>query len=324
MILRTIVLFSLGCMASVALGQAPAPAYPSKVVRFIVPNEPGSPFDVMGRELASFLSSQWGQPAVVENRSAAGGIVAAETVIKAPPDGHVLLFTADPVICALPLLYRNLSYGTADLTGVTTIAQVRSVFMINADVPARTLKELVALAKAKPGTLNYGSSGQGTAAHLAFELFKQQAGIDLVHVPYKGLAQVTTAMIAGNVQLGLSSIIGGQTAAKSGKIRVLVLDSPARSPLLPDVPTFAESGFPQISIPAWFGVAAGAGTPKPLVERINRDIVAVVRNPAFREQALVKRAFEPVGNTPEQMAELIRETVSVWAPIIKSANIHLD
>ena len=311
--------------AVLAPGSATGQTFPAKAVRIIVPFPAGGTADIFSRAMAPFLSNDWGQPVLVENRPGAGNIIAAETVARAPADGYTLLLAPDPVLATNPLLYSKLPYDAiADFAPVTTLVRFGIGIVVNATVPAQNLRELVALAKAKPGGLNYGSFGAGTAPHLVMELFKSVAGIDIVHVPYKGVAPVLTDLTAGVVQSTAISAGAAAPQVKAGKLRMLAVDGDKRSPLMPDVPTYAESGYPQMKAPAWWGIVAPAATPRPVIDKLHRDIVKVLNTPEFRDPHAIRVGYEPVANSPAEFAALIRDTTALWAPVIKAANIRLD
>ena len=304
--LISIALLALGAL--VAPLHASAQAFPSKPVKLVVPFAAGGTNDVFTRAMAPFLTAEWGQPAIVENRPGAGNIIAA-----------------DPALATNPLLYSKLPYDAIkDFAPVTLLVRFGLGIVVNTSVPATTLAEFVALARAKPGGYNYGSFGPGTAPHLVMEMFKSVAGVDIVHVPYKGVAPVLTDLAAGVIQSSAMSAGAAMPQVKGGRLRMLALEGNKRSPLMPEVPTFAEAGFPRMQAPAWWGVVAPAATPRPVIDRLNRDFVKVLNNPAFAEPNAIRHGYEPVGNTPEEFAAAIRDTTALWAPVIKAANVKLD
>ena len=305
--------------------QALAQSYPARPVKIVVTFAAGGSADIFARSMAPFLSAELGQPVIVENKPGAGNIIAAEYVARSPADGYTLLLAPDPVLATNPLLYSKLPYDAVkDFAPVTMLVRFGLGIVISSAVPANSLQELVAYAKANPGKLNYGSFGPGTAPHLVMELFNSVAGVNIVQVPYKGVAPVLTDLIAGVVQASSMSPGPATPGVKSGRLRMLAVDGSKRSTLMPDVPTYAESGFPAMRAPAWWGIVAPAATPRAVIDRLQRDIARVLKNPAFYEANAVRQGYEPVGGTPEEFAAAIRDTTALWAPIIKGANIRLD
>ena len=252
---------------------APA-AFPSKPVRLIVPFTPGGSTDILARALGQKLTEAWGQPVVVDNRPGAGGIIGMETAAKAPPDGYTLVMGHVGTLAANPALYKSLPYDPVkDFAPVTLVAMVPNVLAVGPAVPSRTVAELVALAKAKPGKLDYGSGGNGSAAHLAGEYFKLKAGVDIQHIPYKGTAPALADLLGGQIALIITGLPPVLPHAKSGKLRILGVASAQRLKQFPDIPTIAESGVPGYEATQWYGILVPAATPKDIVARLNRDIV---------------------------------------------------
>ncbi len=280
-------------------------AFPTRPVRIIVAYPPGGGIDVLGRQLAERLAPQWGQPVVVENRPGGSTIPAAELVAKAPADGHTILLTSDSTFSINPHLFARLPYSDRDFVPVTQLILLQQLLLANPSLPANNLAELVALAKAKPGTLNYGSYGSGSQPHLAAETLKAKAGIDIVHIPYKGLSLSIPAAIAGEVDLTFSGIASGRAQVQAGRLKALAIGGPQRSPLMPEVPTFAEQGYPEVETHAWFGLFVPAGTPRAAVERIYRDVAAILSEPGFREKNVVQKGYDLVASSPEAFAAFI-------------------
>ncbi len=302
-----------------------AQPFPARPVKIVVTFAAGGSADIFVRAMAPFLSVELGQPVIIENKPGAGNIIAAEYVARSPADGYTLLLAPDPVLATNPLLYSKLPYDAIkDFAPVSMLVRFGLGIVVSATLPVNSLQELVAYAKANPGKLNYGSFGPGTAPHLVMELFNSVAGVSIVHVPYKGVAPVLTDLIAGVVQASSMSAGPAAPGVKSGRLRMLALDGSKRSPLMPEVPTFAEAGFAQVQAPAWWGLVAPAATPRAVIDRLHRDIVKVLKNPVFYETNAVRQGYEPVGSTPEEFAAAIRDTTALWAPIIKGANIKLD
>jgi tripartite-type tricarboxylate transporter receptor subunit TctC len=282
-------------------------AFPTKPVRIVVAYPAGGGIDVMARQLAGKLSGPWGQPVVVENKPGANTILAADAVAKAAPDGHTILFTTDATFSINPHLYAKLPYDAQrDFVPVTMLVLLQQMLVAHPSLPANTLPELISLAKQKPGAINYASYGSGSQPHLAGEMLKHKAGIDLVHVPYKGISLAVPAVIAGEVQLTFSGIATGMGPLKGGRIKAIAIGGKSRSPLLPQVPTFAELGYPEVETHAWFGLFLPAGSPKDATVRIFEDVRKVLDEPEFRQKQLVERGYEPIGSSPEEFASYIK------------------
>jgi tripartite-type tricarboxylate transporter receptor subunit TctC len=308
----------------VLLGPAQAQeAYPSKPVRLILPFPPGGSTDILGRVVAEQLSARLGQPVVTDNRGGAGGNVGAEAAARAAPDGYTLLFAATTLAIS-PSLYAKLPYDPVkDLTPISLIATVPNVLITHPAVPARTLQEFIALARAKPGELNYGSGGSGTSNHLGGELFNMVAGVKLVHIPYKGVNLAMNDAMAGNIQLVVIGIPAAAPQIKAGKLRALAVLAPQRSPTLPEVPTVAEAGLPDFDVTTWYGLLAPAGTPRPIVARLNAEIVRVMNAPELKER-LAAMAAEPRTTTPEEFAAYIGEEIAKWGDVVRKAGLRAD
>ena len=316
----------LVALSLIALALAPAAAlaqeaFPSRPVRIIVPFPAGGTADAMGRALAHELTSDWGQQVVVDNRPGGNTVVGAQAVARAAPDGYTLLFATDSTLTLGPRLTKSLPYDPGkDFAPVTLLGVQDFALVVIPSVPANTLEEFVALAKAKPGTLNYGSFGNGSQPHLIMEHFKQLAGIQLEHIPSKGVAQVITDLLSGQIQAAFVSV-SAAGLIRSGKVRGLAVGGDKRSALYGDVPTFKEKGYPQLYARAWWGIVTTAGTPRPVIDRLNASLRRVMDNPEFREKRMVSQGLEPAGGTPEQFAELIRADAQQWAKVIEAAGI---
>jgi tripartite-type tricarboxylate transporter receptor subunit TctC len=295
----------LAAVVALAAELAGAQGYPSRPVRIVIAYPPGGGIDVLGRLLADRLTPQWGQPVVVENRPGGSTIPAAELVAKAPADGHTILLTSDATFSINPHLFARLPYSDRDFVPVTQLILLQQMLVVHPSLPVKSLAELIALAKAKPGTLNYASYGSGSQPHLAAEMLKAKAGIDIVHIPYKGISLAVPAVIAGEVQMTFSGIATGRRQVEAGRLRALAIGGPKRSPLLPDVPTFAELGYPEVETHAWFGLFVPAGTPRNAVDRIYRDTAAILNDPAFREKEIVQKGYDLVASSPEDFAAYI-------------------
>lgn len=304
---------------------APAAAqnYPSRPVTIVVPYSVGGTTDIVARLVAQQLGPGLGQPLVVDNRVGGGGQIGWSAVARSAPDGHTLLTTEMSFTIAPGLLPRLPFDARKDFAHVITAASAPHVLVIHPGVPARTVQEFVALAKARPGTLNYGSGGNGTNTHLGGELFKSTAGVDLMHVPYKGAGQVLTDLMAGQVQALVTSLPTALAHIRSGKLRALVVTSGTRSPQLPDVPSAKEAGLPGFVMDFWVGFAAPAGTPAPVVETLNRAIAGALASPDGQRR-LAEQGLTPVANTPAQAGQLAASEMQRWAAIIRSAGIKAE
>ncbi len=285
-----------------------AQSWPAKPVRLVVAYPPGGGIDVMARQIADKLTAAWGQPVVVENRPGANTIVATDAVAKSAPDGHTILFTTDATFSINPHLYAKLPFDTQrDFIPVTMLVLLQQLLVAQASLPFNNLEELIKAAKAKPGTINYASYGSGSQPHLAGEMLKHKAGIDLVHIPYKGIALAVPAVMAGEVQLTFAGIATSMAPLKSGRIKAIAIGGPKRSPLWPEVPTFSELGFPEVETHAWFGLFLPAGSPKEAVSRIYLDVKRVIEEPEFRQKQLIDRGYEVVGSSPDEFVSYIKQ-----------------
>jgi tripartite-type tricarboxylate transporter receptor subunit TctC len=285
-----------------------AQPWPAKPVRIVVAYPPGGGIDVMGRQIAERLTAAWGQPVVVENKPGANTIVAADAVAKSAPDGYTVLMTTDATFSINPHLYAKLPFDPQrDFVPVTLLVLLQQLLVAHPSLPANSLQELIALAKAKPGTINYASYGSGSQPHLAGEMLKNRAGIDLVHVPYKGISLAVPAVMAGEVQLTFAGIATSSAPLKAGRIKALAIGGAQRSPLFPQVPTFAELGYPEVETHAWFGLFLPAGASREALGRIYQDAKKVLEEPEFRQKQLIERGYEVVGSAPEDFAAYIRK-----------------
>ncbi len=310
----------LGCLPLALAAQG---AYPHKPIRMIVPYPPGGPTDVLGRIVAQKLSESLGQQVVVENRPGASGMIGAELVAKAAPDGYTLLTNAS-IHVINPSLYPKMNFDALrDFAPVSLIAQVPLILVVNPGLPVKSVQELIALGKAEPNRLNFGSSGNAAAPHLAGESFKIATGIQMQHVPYKGSAPALTDLIGGQVQLIFDSMPSAMPHVKSGKVRALAVTTAKRSPTVPDLPTIAESGVPGFDISTWYGVWAPAGTPKDIVNRVSAEIAKALQQPAVRER-LAALGAEPVGNTPEEFAAYCQSELAKWSRIVRGSGAKAD
>jgi tripartite-type tricarboxylate transporter receptor subunit TctC len=302
--IRTGFVFLSFLFACTALAQSP---WPTKPVRIVVAYPPGGGIDVMARQIAERLGAAWSQPVVVENKPGANTIVAADAVAKSAPDGYTVLMTTDATFSINPHLYAKLPFDVQrDFAPVTMLVLLHQLLVAHPALPADSLQDLVRLAKAKPGTINYASYGSGSQPHLAGEMLKHKAGIDLVHVPYKGISLAVPAVIAGEVQLTFAGIATSTPPLKAARIKALAIGGAARSPLFPQVPTFTELGFPEVETHAWFGLFLPAGSPREALARLYQDSRKVLDDPEFRQKQLIERGYEVVGSGPEEFAAYIR------------------
>ncbi len=304
-------------------GCAAAQGYPNKPIRLVVPFVAGGGTDLTARIIAQRLNDALGQPVVVDNRPGAGGVIGADLVAKAQPDGYTLLMGTPGSLTINPNLQPKMPYRLQDFAPVTLATLSPFVMVVHPSVPASSVKELVALAKAKPGVLNYGSAGNGSVAHLSAEQFKSLAGVQLTHVPYKGSAQSVTDLIGGQLQVMFENQPVVLPHIRSGKLRALGVGTARRSALLPDVPTVAEAGVPGYEASTAFGVLAPAKTPHDVIARLNRDIVAILQTPEVRER-LAALGLDAVGSTPAQYAEHLKSELAQYGKAIKAAGIRAD
>jgi len=298
----------------------PAASYPARPIRIVVPSTPGGGNDLLGRTIAPRLTEAWRQQVVVDNRPGAGGIVGSEIVARATPDGHTLLIVATGYTVN-PFLYARLPYDTLrDFAPVTLLASTTHVLVAHPSLPAKTIKELVALAKSRPGQLTYGHSGVGTGGHLSVELFKKMAGLDMVGVSYKGAGASTTAVLAGEVQMLFTQVAPAIPHVRVGRLRALATTSLKRSPQLPGVPTLHESGLAGYQVDAWAGLLAPGGTPPAVVAKVQREVARALHEPGVKS-LLANRGFEPGGNTPAEFAAFVRAELKKWSKLIREAGI---
>jgi tripartite-type tricarboxylate transporter receptor subunit TctC len=302
----------------------PQNAYPAHAVRIIVPFPPGGPADALARLTGDKLAQALGQPFVIENRPGAGGNIGMEQGAKAAPDGYTLTLAPVGNLTIAPSLYSKLPYDPAkDYAPITVLAAVPNVLVVHPSVGVKTVAELIALAKAKPGTLNYASPGNGSGPHLAGELLKRMAGIDIVHVPYSGVAPAMNAVLGGQVQLFFAQSSAALQHVKAGNVVALGVASPKRIAAAPHLPTIAEQDLPGFDVTSWYSLVAPAGTPQPIVERLQHEIAKALAHADMREK-IAGLGAEPVGNTPAEFAAMQRAEAARWAKLAREANIHAD
>jgi tripartite-type tricarboxylate transporter receptor subunit TctC len=302
---------------------AAAAQYPNRPVKLIVPFPPAGATDVVGRLVAAKLGDRLGQPVVVDNKPGAGGAIGSDLVAKSPADGYTLLIATTSTHSIGPTLQKLPYDPLQDFAPITHVANVPNVLVVSPTLPVGSVAELVALAKSKPGQLNFASSGVGTIVHLNAELFKLISGVDMVHVPYKGTALSIPDVASGNIAMLFDSRASVMPHIRSGKVKPLAINAPRRDAQLPDVPTLAEAGMPQFDRYTWFGMFAPAGTPPEIVARLQREIVVALQAPDLLERFAAVGA-EPVGSTPQQFVERIRSDAARWAEVIRAANVKVQ
>ncbi len=302
---------------------AAAERYPQRPVRLIVAFAAGGSADVVARVIGQKLSESIGQQVVIDNRPGAGGNLSAEIAARAAPDGYTLYMSSASLVVNVSL-YRKVAYDPVrDFAPVTLLASAQNVLVAHPSVPARNVKDLIALARKTPGRINYASTGSGTSGHLAMELFRSMAGIDMTHVPYKAVGQAQVDLLAGQVSLWFPTIPGALPHIKAGKMIALAVSGAKRSPALPDVPTVAEAALPGFEASTWYPILAPAKTPAAIVDQLNRQLVAIVTAPQVREQ-LLQAGVEPIGSSPQALADHIRVELAKWAKVVQVSGVRLD
>ena len=314
---RILALCLLAALAGAASAQQ---AYPNKSIRFITPFPPGGGTTVVARLVGQKLSEHWGQPVIVENRPGGDTIIGSDAVAKAPPDGYTILLAGSTHV-TLNLLHREVPFDAIkDFAPVATLTSGEELMVLHPAVPANTLQEFIALAKSKPGQLNYSSAGIGVTNHLASELFNIMAGVKIQHIPYKGGGQALTDLIGGQVQMFMNNPLTILPHVKSGKVKPIAISGETRLAALPQVPTFTEAGLPGFDVRFWYGVLAPAGTPKPIVDKLSAEIGKILATSDFKV-SMAAQGFDPYYTTPEKMAEVLQAEYAKNANIIKIANI---
>lgn len=310
--------------ASVVSVSALAQGWPSKTVTVVVPWPPGGPSDIAARPLSKGLTENLGQSFVIDNRAGGGGNIGTAAVTRATPDGYTLLITSSAPIVINPSLYKKMTFDPLkELTPVTNLLRVPLVLVTSPSIQAKDLKELMALIKSKGGKFSYASSGNGTPQHLTSELFASVAKLDMAHVPYKGSAPAISDLLGGHVSMMFDSTIAIMPHIKSGKVKPIAISSAQRSPLLPDVPTFAEAGLPQIESYAWYGLFAPANTPKDVIAKINAEAVKVMKQPAY-QKIRADTGSDFVGDTPENFSKFVQAEATRWSKVVKDSGATVD
>ena len=303
---------------------AAAQAFPAKPARLVVPFPPGGPLDATGRAIAQKLTEAWGQSVIVENKPGAGGNIGADYVAKSPADGYTIVMGALSTHAVNPSLYPKMPYDAKkDFAPITLVAVTPNVLVVNPGLPVQSVGELIAYAKAHPGKLSFGSGSIGSAGHLAGELFKVDAGVDMVHVPYKGAAPAMQALLAGDTQLMFDNLASAMSQVKAGKLRALAVTTAQRSKLAPELPTMAEAGVSGFDISTWFGLLAPAGTPPAIVEKWNADVTKILSAPDMRER-LASQGAEAAPDTPADFAGFIDAELVKYARIVKASGAKVD
>ncbi len=301
-----------------------AQEYPVKPVRFVIAFSPGGPSDILTRLIGSKLSESLGQPFIFDNRPGAGGNVAGEIVAKSPADGYTLLMGNNSILATNASLYKNMSFDPIkDLAPVALLASQPNILVVHPSLPVKSVKELIAFAKARPGQLNYASSGSGAAAHLAAELFKSMAGVDMVHIPYKGASPALVDMLAGQCQVMFATALSVQPYLQSNRLRPLAVSTAKRSRMLPQLPTVAEAGVPGFEATTWHGVVATGGTPTAVINKLNAEINKILRLPDV-STSLTRQGAEILGGTPQQFAAYVKAEIPKWTKVVKDSGARAD
>ncbi len=323
--LRAVAALSAGLVLLATLpARAQPAAYPNKPVRLIVPAAPGGGADFLARIVSTKLAEQTGQTFVVDNRAGASGTIAADATAKAAPDGYTVLLGQSTSIAIAPHLYQKLGYDTLkDLRAVTLVAEVPNILVVHPSVPASNVKELIALAKSKPNLLNFGSAGNGAPSHLAGEMFKGSAGVNMVHVPYKGAGPAVNDLLAGQIQVVFAPMVAVLPQVKAGRLKALAVTSAKRSPAVPDLPTLSEAGLAGFEIVSWFGFFVPSATPQAVVDKLHAETVKALKSPDTIER-FAKEGAQPEGNTPAEFALYVQQEYARYAKLVKDNNIKAD
>jgi tripartite-type tricarboxylate transporter receptor subunit TctC len=316
-----------GMLAACLLAWAGMPAaqtYPVKPVRLVIPYPPGGGSDTIGRPLAQKIGEGLGQQVVVENRGGANGNIGMEAVARSAPDGYTLVFALSAQLAINPGLYQKLPYDPLkDFAPITLLGEGGYILVVHPSLPAKSVKELLALAKARPGQIAYSSSGNGSGGHLAIELLNSMAGIRMLHVPYKGGGPALMDLIAGQVQVLFATQLASWPHVQSGRVRALAVSTAKRPTSVPDLPTVSEAGLPGYDSGVWYAVLAPAGTPRDIITRINGEVVRALKQPDYRG-LLVNNTIEPIGSPPERLTQYIKSELAKWAKVIKAADVRID
>ena len=313
-----------GALLCACATQAVAQNYPVKPIRLIVGSAPGGPIDFSARLIAQKVTEALGQAVVVDNRTGAGGTIATDYVAKSTPDGYTLLMGSAATLCIVPHLYPKIPYDSLrDFSPVSTTTAVSYVLVVHPAIAARSAQEFLALARAKPGQLRFGTAGSGSVTHLGVELIKSMAGVDLLHIPYKGAGPAMIDLLGGQLDFMFDSLLTSTPLVRAGKLRALAQSGARRSPVLPDVPTLAEAALPGYEVSTWFGLVAPAKTPRDIITKLHAAVIKGLANTETRDR-LLAQGIEPVGNTPEEFAKLLRTEMPKWAHIVKISGAKVD
>ena len=321
--IRSLYVLMAGGALFVNAAAATAQAYPSRPIRIVVPFGAGGGADLVTRFLAQRMTTALGTSVVVDNRPGGGGLIGTQIVATAAPDGYTLVEASATTLAVVPMMTKAPYDALRDLAPITMMGAQPHVVVVHPSVPVKSLQELIAYAKAKPGTLNYASSGNGGPNHLGTELFKLDAGIQMTHIPYKGNGPALTDLLGGQVQVSLLTVAPSLPHIKAGKLRALAATSPDRLPVLPDLPTVAELGFPNYEVRSWYGLLAPARTPRPIIARLHQEIASILKQPDAVE-ALKAQGVDPIGNTPSEFAAHIRNEITRWGRVVKALGLRLD
>jgi tripartite-type tricarboxylate transporter receptor subunit TctC len=320
----TFVACVLVTVLALALTEASAQSYPTKPIRLVVPFPPGGSLDVVARAIGQKLSEAWGQPVVIDNRPGAGGNIGADLVAKSPPDGYTILEGALSTHAVNVSLYSKMPYDPVrDFAPITLVAVTPNVLVVNPSVPVNSVKELITYAKANPGKISFGSGSNGSAGHLAGELFKIEAGVDMVHVPYKGGAPAMQDLLAGQTQLMFDNLANSMQQVRAGKLKALAVTTAQRSTLVPELPTLSEAGLPGFDISTWWGFMAPAGTPKEIIAKWNAEVTRILETPDMKA-FFAQQGAEARPTSPEAFGEMIRSEIAKYAKIVKASGAKVD
>ena len=310
----------IGLLLWVSMVWSQAPSYPNRPIRLIIQYPPGGAVDPMARSIAQELAKAWGQPVVVDNRPGAGTIIATEILAKAPPDGYTVILSS-VALTVNPAMHSKLPYDPVkDFTPISLVAKYPMMLVVNPKIPVHSVRELIAFLKARPGQINFSSTGIGTIQHLAGELFKSVTGVDMVHVPYKGSGLSMMSVMRGEVSLTMDVIVLLLPQVKAGNLRALAVTGAKRSPLAPNLPTVSETGLAGFEVSTWLGFLAPAGTPREVVKKWHQEIARILQLPEIRERQ-ISQGIDPVGSTPEYFAEFIKAEIAKWGSMVKQAGI---
>lgn len=319
-----LILKLLACTLALAAPVAHAQTFPAKPIRFIVPFPPGGGNDTIARQIGQRLTSTLGQQVPVDNRPGAGGAIGAELAAKAAPDGYTMFLAGVATHGINPNLRRKLPYDPLkDFHAVSLIASAPLLVVVHPSLPVKSVKELTALARSRPGQINYASNGAGGSSHLAVEMFRMMTNTSMVHIPYKGLSPALTELLSGEVQLMFSSAVAMLPQVKAGRLRAIAMTGGKRSPAIPDIPTVAEAGVPGYETGSWYGVVVPAGTPKVAIDTLSREIISFVRSPETVAR-MNSEAVIPVGSTPDEFTAHIKRELARWAKVVKQANLRIE